>query len=164
MNETILATNFDQAAKAKPGLLTQTTTRSRKTLWAGRALSSLAVLFLTFDAGVKLLALPFAVDATTQLGFPASTLFGIGLIELFCLAAYLIPRTALIGAILWTGYLGGAISAKVRLGSPLFSDTLFPIYIAALLWGGLYLRDRRVRTLLALGAKTEGKACQGETK
>ncbi len=113
----------------------------------GRSLSGFAVLCLAFDAEVKLLELPFAVEATTGLGFPANSLFGIGLIELICLALYLIPRTAVAGAILWTGYLGGAVAAKVRLSSPLFSDTLFPIDIAALLWAGLWLRDRRVSAL-----------------
>jgi hypothetical protein len=129
------------AMQAPPG--------SRTKLWAGRVLSGLAVPFLAFDAALKLLMSAPAVEGTTQLGYPASTILPIGLIEIVCLAAYLIPRTAPLGAILWTGYLGGAIATHVRVGSPLFTHTLFPIYVAALLWGGLWLRDHRVRALLS---------------
>jgi hypothetical protein len=124
------------------------THRSDKAVWAGRVLSGLAVLFLAFDAGMKLLQLPEALDGTTQLGYPASVVFPLGLIQVVCLIVYLVPRTSVLGAILWTGYLGGAIATHVRLGNPLFTHQLFPIYVAALLWGGLYLRDRRVRALL----------------
>jgi hypothetical protein len=123
--------------------------RRRGAIWTGRVLSGLAVLFLTFDAAIKLIALPPAVEATGQLGYPLSSLFSIGLIELACLIVYLIPRTAFVGAVLWTGYLGGAIASHLRLADPLFSHTLFPIYIAALLWVGLWLRDRRVNALFA---------------
>lgn len=117
--------------------------------WTGRVLSGVAVLFLTFDAALKLLMAPAAVDGTAQLGYPVSTILPIGIIEIVCLIAYLVPRTSVIGAVLWTGYLGGAIATHVRIDSPLFTHTLFPIYIAALLWGGLWLRDRRVRILIA---------------
>jgi len=137
MNPTGIETTF-------PG-----TPRSRKAIWTGRTLSGLAVLFLTIDAAMKVLALPAAVEGTTQLGYPASTLVSIGILQLVCLLVYLIPRTALVGAVLWTGYLGGAIATHVRVGSPLFSHTLFPIYVAVLLWAGLWLRDRRVAALLA---------------
>jgi hypothetical protein len=98
---------------------------------------------------MKVLALPPAIEGTLQLGYPANTIVGIGLLQLVCLAAYLIPRTALIGAVLWTGYLGGAIATHVRVGSPLLTHTLFPIYVATFLWAGLWLRDRRVDALLA---------------
>ena len=125
------------------------TKRTRKAIWAGRILSGIAVLFLAFDAAMKILAVPAAVEGTTQLGYPASTLLGIGMVQLVCLALYLIPRTAPLGAILWTGYLGGAIATHVRVGNPLFTHVLFPIYVAALLWVGLWLRDRRVAALLA---------------
>ena len=125
------------------------TKRTRKAIWAGRILSGIAVLFLAFDAAMKILAVPAAVEGTTQLGYPASTLLGIGMVQLVCLALYLIPRTAPLGAILWTGYLGGAIATHVRVGNPLFTHVLFPIYVAALLWAGLWLRDRRVAALLA---------------
>jgi hypothetical protein len=116
---------------------------------AGRILSGIAVLFLTVDAAMKIFAVPAAVEGTTQLGYPASVLTAIGIIQVVCLIAYLVPRTAVLGAILWTGYLGGAIATHVRVGSPLFTHILFPIYVAALLWGGLYLRDRRVAALIA---------------
>ena len=121
---------------------------STKALWAGRVLTGLAVLFLVFDMSIKLVAAEAAVKTTTELGWPAHHLFTLGLIELACLVIYLIPRTAPLGAVLWTGYLGGAIATHLRLDNPLFSHVLFPIYVAALVWGGLYLRDARVRALL----------------
>jgi len=124
---------------------TRTTAR---TLWAGRIITGLAVLFLIFDMAMKFLALPQAVQGTAELGWPAHHLLTLGLIQLACLVIYLIPRTAPLGAVLWTGYLGGAIATHLRIDNPLFSHILFPIYIAALVWGGLYLRDPRVRALL----------------
>ena len=117
-------------------------------IWTGRILSALGVLFLTFDAVSKLLKLPQAVDGTVQLGYPASVIVPLGLVQLVCLALYLVPRTAILGAVLWTGYLGGAVATHVRVGNPMLTHVLFPVYIAVLLWGGLWLRDRRVRTLL----------------
>lgn len=89
-----------------------------------------------------------AVDGTVQLGFESHHLPVIGMIALVCLVLYVVPRTAPLGAILWTGYLGGAIAVNLRLDNPLFTYTLFPIYFAAVIWGGLYLRDSRVRALL----------------
>jgi hypothetical protein len=83
-----------------------------------------------------------------ELGWPASAILPLGIIQLVCLAVYLIPRTAILGAVLWTGYLGGAIATHMRLGNPLFSHTLFPTYVAALLWVGLWLRDRRLRAII----------------
>jgi hypothetical protein len=121
---------------------------SKKMLWSGRILSGLAVLFLLFDATVKVLQLPPALQGTAQLGYPASVVFPLGILQLVCLVVYLIPRTAVLGAILWTGYLGGAIATHVRVGNPLFSHLLFPVYVAALLWAGLWLRDERVRAVL----------------
>ena len=123
-------------------------TTSSRAVWAGRTLSALGVLFLTVDTVGKLIALGPVVEATVQLGFAPDYVVIIGLVELLCLSLYLVPRTAVLGAILWTGYFGGAIATHLRLDNPLFSHTLFPIYIAALLWGGLYLRDSRVRALL----------------
>lgn len=122
---------------------------TRGRLWTGRILSGLGAAFLALDAGMKLFSVPAAVQGTTELGYPAATLVPIGIIQVCCLLLYLIPRTSPVGAILWTGYLGGAVATHVRVGNPLFSHILFPIYVAALLWGGLYLRDRRVRALLA---------------
>jgi len=122
---------------------------SAKQVWTGRVLSGVAVLFLTFDAAMKVFMMAPAIEGTTQLGYPASAIVPIGLIQVACLIVYLIPRTSVLGAILWTGYLGGAIATHVRAGSPLATHTLFPIYVAALLWAGLWLRDHRVRALLS---------------
>jgi len=116
----------------------------------GLILSGLAVLFLAFDAGMKVLSVPAAVEGTTQLGYPASAVTGIGILQVILLALYLIPRTAILGAVLWTGYLGGAVATHVRVSNPLFTHVLFPVYVAILLWGGLWLRDRRTRALLAV--------------
>ncbi len=122
--------------------------RSARSRWAGNILSGMAVLFLIFDLSIKLIGAQEAVDGTVQLGWAPHHLPIIGVIQLACLALYLIPRTAPLGAILWTGYLGGAIATHLRVDNPLFSHILFPIYIAAFIWGGLYLRDARVRALL----------------
>lgn len=121
-----------------------------KTLWGGRVLSALAILFLLFDSVIKVLKVSVAVEGTVQLGYPEGVVVGIGIIELVCLALYVIPRTSVLGAILFTGYLGGAIATHVRIGSPLFTHTLFPIYVAALIWGGLILREDRLRALIPL--------------
>lgn len=129
-------------AAARTGL------RSKKALWAGRVLSGLAVLFLLFDAGIKLLESPEAVQGTIQLGYPENVVFGLGVVQAVCLLVYLVPRTSVLGAVLWTGYLGGAVATHVRVGDPLFSHVLFPVYVAAFLWVGLWLRDERLRAVL----------------
>ena len=123
-------------------------TRSLRALWTGRALGGLFVAFMLMDATMKVLALPAAIAGTTSLGYPAHVIVPLGVVQLVCLALYVVPRTALLGAVLWTGYLGGAVATHVRVGSPLFSHVLFPLYVAALLWGSLVLRDRRLRALL----------------
>lgn len=133
------------ALAAAPAPATDAPTRTR---WAGRALTGVAVLFLTFDMAIKFAGVKEAVAGTVQAGFQPHHLPILGAIQLACLVAYLAPRTAPLGAVLWTGYLGGAIATHLRLGSPLLTHTLFPVYVAALLWGGLYLRDARVRALL----------------
>lgn len=115
---------------------------------AGRIMSGLVVLFLLFDSVIKLVKLPIAVEGTMQLGYPEDTVVGIGVVLLLCLVVYLIPRTAIFGAVLLTGYLGGAIATHVRVGSPLFSHVLFPIYVALLVWGGVFLRCPRLRALI----------------
>ncbi|MEP7002290.1 MAG: DoxX family protein [bacterium] len=122
-------------------------------LWIARILSGLAIAFLAFDAGIKVLQLAPAVEGTLALGYPATSVLGIGLLEFACLVLYVIPRTAPLGAILLTGYLGGAVASNVRLGNPLFSHILFPTYVAALIWGGLYLRDARLRLLVPVRAR-----------
>lgn len=121
-------------------------------IWTGRVLSGIAVLFLAMDAMMKVMRIPAAVKGTADLGYPTGVLLPLGIIQLVCLALYLIPRTRVLGAILWTGYLGGAVATHVRISNPLFSHVLFPVYVAALLWGGLYLRDVRLRAVLK-GAK-----------
>jgi hypothetical protein len=125
-------------------------TQAKKRLTAGYVLTAFVALFLTFDIVMKVLLLAPAVQGTTELGYPAGSVFWIGVIELVCLALYLVPRTAVLGALLLTGYLGGAIATHVRVGSPLVSHTLFPIYVALMVWGGLYLREARLRELVPL--------------
>jgi len=130
--------------------LTQNTSASKKRLWAGRIMSAVPILFLLFDSVGKLLKLAPVVEGTTQLGYPESAVLGIGMIELVCIVVYVIPRTSILGAILLTGYLGGAIATHVRIGSPFFTHTFFPIYVAVLVWGGLFLREDRLRALIPL--------------
>jgi hypothetical protein len=145
-------TTIAAALQDAPTTAAQTTSRGqpgRKSIWTGRVLSGLGVAFLAFDAGFKFMATPEAVAATAELGWPAHVIPLLGVIELACLALYLVPRTAIVGAVLWTGYLGGAIATHLRVQNPLLSHTLFPIYIAILIWGGLLLRDRRARALIA---------------
>jgi hypothetical protein len=123
---------------------------SAKGVWTGRVLSTLAILFLLFDSVIKVLKTSIAVESTVQLGYPERVIVGIGLVEIVCLALYAFPRTAVLGAILLTGHLGGAIATHVRVGSPLVSHVLFPVYVAALIWGGLLLREGRLRALIPL--------------
>jgi len=109
-------------------------------------------LFLLVDAGFKLIKpLPApAVQAFGQLGYPVGLAAGIGILLLACVSLYAVPRTSVLGAILLTGYLGGAVASHVRIGDPWFSHALFPVYIGLLVWGGLYLRDERLRALIPL--------------
>jgi hypothetical protein len=118
---------------------------SRRSRITGRILSGIAVAFLLVDVSFKFIVTQAAVDGNAQLGWQMHHMPVIGAIQLACLALYLIPRTAPLGAVLWTGYLGGAIATHLRVDNPLFSHILFPIYVAAFIWGGLYLRDARVR-------------------
>ena len=120
---------------------------SKKKLWTGRILSALGILFLLFDSVIHLMVIQPVVDAFKQLGYPVDVAVPLGIIELVCLIIYVIPRTSILGAVLLTGYLGGAVATQVRVSAPLFSTELFPIYIGVLIWGGLYLRDERLRTL-----------------
>ena len=114
-----------------------------------RLVTGIPVLFLAFDVAIKLVNPPMVAEASARLGLPAGLSAGIGLLLLACLALYVVPRTAPLGAVLLTGYLGGAVLTHLRVGDPLLSHTLFPVYVGALLWTGLYLRDDRVRRLLA---------------
>jgi len=127
---------------------TQASPISKRRLWTGRILSGFAVLFLIFDAIVKFTKIAPVVDSFAQLGYPIGLAPTIGSIALVCVVLYVIPRTSVLGAILLTGYLGGAIASQLRIGSPLFSHVLFPVYVAALIWGGLYLRDEQLSALI----------------
>jgi hypothetical protein len=111
----------------------------------GIALSTIAVLFLLFDSNGKLLKVAPAIEGTQQLGYPESVIVPLGVILTLCVVTYLIPRTSVLGAVLLTGYLGGAVATHVRVGSPLATHVLFPIYVGAFIWGGLLLRNERLR-------------------
>jgi hypothetical protein len=115
--------------------------------WAGYALSTL-VIFLLMDATMKVLRLPVVLEATAQIGWPPATVVPLGIVLLICTALYAFPRTAVLGAILLTAYLGGAVATHARIGSPVFSHMLFGVYLGVMLWGGLYLREDRLRSLM----------------
>ena len=117
---------------------------SRSKLWTGRVLTVIVVLFLIFDATIHLLVITPVVDSFNQLGIPVNLAVTIGVVELTCLILYVIPRTSVLGAVLLTGYLGGAIAIQLRIGAPLFSTSLFPVYLGVLMWGSLVLRERRL--------------------
>lgn len=127
---------------------TQTAPVSKGRLWAGRIMSGLPALFLLVDAVAKLIKPAPVVEGTIKAGYPEGTIVPLGIVLLVCTILYAIPRTSVLGAILLTGYLGGAVATHVRIGDPLFSHVLFPTYFGVLLWGGLYLRDERVRALI----------------
>lgn len=127
---------------------------SSRTAWIGRTLSGIAVAFLIFDSVGKLLQVQPVIDGTRELGYPVDVIFGLGVTLATCVAVYLIPRTSVLGAVLLTGYLGGAVATHVRVGNPLLTHTLFPIYVAAFIWGGLVLRDVRLRILLPWRAQS----------
>ena len=118
-------------------------------LWTGRIVSTIAALFLLVDAVAKLFKPAPVVEGTVQLGYPESVIIGLGILLLVCTILYMIPRTSVLGAILLTGYLGGATATHVRVGGPLFS-ILFPGIFGILIWGGLFLRDERLRALIPL--------------
>jgi hypothetical protein len=121
-------------------------TDSARLLWTGRILSGIAVAFLIFDSAGKLLQVKPVIEGTIQLGYPEDVVFGLGVTLLSCVLAYVIPQTSFLGAVLLTGYLGGAVATHVRVGNPLLTHVLFPTYLAALLWGGLTLRDAALRS------------------
>jgi hypothetical protein len=121
-------------------------------LWTGRILSGLVVLFLLFDGAIKLVPLQVVIDTVIPLGWPtdATTWRALGVVLIASALLYAYPRTSVLGAILITAYLGGAVATHMRVGSPLFSHTLFGVYLGVLLWAGLWLRDPRVRALLPM--------------
>jgi len=122
--------------------------------WTGRIVSGLVVAFLLVDGAIKLVPIAVVTETMAQLGWPASDTLArvLGVLTLAGAILYALPRTSVLGAILLTGYLGGAVATHVRVGSPLFSHTLFGVYLGLLVWGGLYLRDRRLRALIPLTA------------
>jgi hypothetical protein len=122
---------------------------SKKRVWTGYILTALIALFLLFDCSLKILRLTPAMEANARLGYPARVILPIGVAELICLVLFIVPRTSILGAILLTGYLGGATATQVRLEDPWF---VFPIVIGILAWGGLFLRDARLGPLIPLRA------------
>jgi DoxX-like family len=126
----------------------QTALSSKKALWAGRIISALPALFLLMDVVMKLLKSAPVVEETARLGYP-DVMFGLGLLLLACTVLYVVPPTSVLGAILLTGYLGGAVASHVRVGEGLF-PVFFPVMVGVLLWLGLYLRDVRLRSLIPL--------------
>lgn len=123
---------------------------SKRALWTGRILSGLMVAFLLMDAVMKFVIPPAVVKGMADSGWPLHFSRPLGTILLSCLIVYVIPRTSVLGAILLTGYLGGAVASNMRLSMPLFAYTLFPIYVGVLIWGGLFLREPRLRQLIPL--------------
>jgi DoxX-like family len=117
---------------------------------AGAVMSAVAILFLLFDGLTKVMGASQSAEASVQLGFPAGLVPITGIILLIFVVAYAVPSTSVLGAILLTGYLGGAVATQLRVGNPLLTHTLFPIYVAVLMWGGLYLREERLRALVPL--------------
>lgn len=126
------------------------TSSSKKILWTGRILSGLAVLFLLIDGTIKLVPLPVVTETMAQLGYSDSAVLarGLGILTLICTGLYVMPRTSVLGAILLTGLFGGAMATHLRIGSPVFSHFLFGGYLGLMVWGGLFLRDRRLRALI----------------
>src|SRR5687767_14183155 len=118
-------------------------------LWAGRIISAIPVLMLLFSGVMKLIKPAGMAEEFARLGYPESLALGLGILELFCTVVYVIPRSSILGAILLTGYLGGAVTTHVRIGDPFF----IPIVLGVLIWGGLYLRDDRLRSLFPLRSR-----------
>ncbi len=127
---------------------------SRAMTIAGSVLSGLVVLFLVLDSAIKLVPIAEVTDTMVQLGYPPSDAIarGLGIMTLVSVALYVLPRTSLLGAVLLTGYLGGAIATHLRVGSPVFSHLLFGLYLGLMLWGGLWLRDPKLRTMIPFRA------------
>jgi len=122
-----------------------------RTFWMGWVLSGLVIAFMVMDFTMKLLALPVVLESGAPLGFVGVAMAReLGIILLICTVLYTVPRTAVLGAILLTGYLGGTVATHVRVGNPLFTHVLFGVYLGVMLWAGLYLRDARLRALLPL--------------
>jgi hypothetical protein len=128
----------------------QTATGTKSTVWIGWIMSGIVVVFLLFDGTTKVMMVTPVVDATIGIGYPLDLIRPLGIVCLACAVLYAMPRTSILGAILLTGFLGGAVASKVRLEAPLFGQVLFGVYVGILAWGGLYLRDSRLRALIPL--------------
>ena len=126
------------------------TSTSKTALWTGRVLSGLVIVFLLLDGGMKLLPLPIVTETMDKMGWGASENLArsLGFITIVCTLFYAVPPTSILGAILLTGYLGGAIASHARIDSPLFTHTLFGLYLGLMVWGGLWLRNGRLRSLM----------------
>jgi len=130
--------------------IAETVPVSKSARLLGRILSGLAIVFLLFDGAIKLVPWPVVTETMDKMGYGSSESFArsLGIITIVCTVLYSIPPTSILGAILVTGYLGGAIASHVRIGSPLYSHTLFGLYLGLMVWGGLWLRDRNLRSLM----------------
>jgi hypothetical protein len=128
--------------------LTATRPRTRADVRVGQVLTALVTAFLLFDAVIHVLNIAAVRDGAVTLGFDPDLMPVIGVIEVVCLGLYVVPRTSVLGAVLLTGYLGGAFCAQLRIDAPLLSTLLFPVYTGIVVWAGLWLRDRRVRALV----------------
>ena len=124
---------------------------SKPALWMGRVLSGIVILFMLFDGAIKLVPWPVVTESMDRIGYGSSETLArtLGVITIACTVLYAIPPTSILGAILLTGYLGGAIASHLRIDSPLFSHVLFGFYLGVMVWGGLWLRDRSLRTLIS---------------
>ncbi len=127
---------------------------SKSRVWSGRIVSGLTILFLLFDAVIKLMKMSFVMEANAKLGYPPEVVFPIGAVLLVCTLLYSIPRTSILGAILLTGYLGGAVATNVRVSASLFGNILFPVYVGVMVWAGLVLRNARLRALILSDGKS----------
>lgn len=130
--------------------MVQTSRPSNTALWIGRIMSGLVVAFMLLDGAMKLVPLDVVVTTSEQMGIPGSLARTLGIIGLICSVLYAVPRTSVLGAILLSGYLGGAMASHLRLGDPILTHTLYGLYLGLLAWGGLYLRDARLRALIPL--------------
>ena len=130
--------------------IAETVPVSKFARWLGRIMSGFVILFLLFDGAIKLVPWPVVTETMDRMGYGSSETFArsLGIITIICTLLYSIPPTSILGAILVTGYLGGAIASHVRVGSPLFTHTLFGLYLGIMVWGGLWLRDRSLRSLI----------------
>jgi hypothetical protein len=143
------AVHQPHAGASLTGLQSKASGRPKWMQRTGWGMTGLMIAFLLFDSVSKLVLEHHVVEATTEIGYPLDVIRPLGLICLACTILYAIPRTAILGAILLTAYLGGAVASKLRIEDPLFSSVLFGVYFGVLVWGGLYLRDRRLRALIA---------------